>query len=45
MKVINRNRMLLWQIVQRGFRANGANDLSSFITEMSKWRSMVSDNA
>jgi pimeloyl-ACP methyl ester carboxylesterase len=38
MKVIDGNRMLHWQIVQRGFWANGATDLSSFLAEMSKWK-------
>ncbi|HEY2817389.1 MAG TPA: hypothetical protein VGK44_09695 [Casimicrobiaceae bacterium] len=38
MKMINGNRMLHWQIVQRGFWTNGATDLSSFLAEMSKWK-------
>jgi len=38
MKIINGNRMLHWQIVQRGFWTNGASDLASFIAEMLKWK-------
>jgi len=38
MAVVNGNRMLHWQIVKRGFWANGASDLASFIGEMWKWK-------
>ena len=38
MKVINGNRTLHWQIVQRGFWTNGASDLPSFLAEIYKWK-------
>jgi hypothetical protein len=38
MAVVTGNKMLHWQIVKRGFWANGASDLASFIGEMWKWK-------
>jgi alpha-beta hydrolase superfamily lysophospholipase len=38
MAAIDANRELRWKIVQRGFWTNGAQDLSSWMAEMDKWK-------
>jgi pimeloyl-ACP methyl ester carboxylesterase len=38
MSVLQKNRMLYWKVVKRGFWTNGASDLTSFLLEMSKWK-------
>jgi pimeloyl-ACP methyl ester carboxylesterase len=38
MSVIQKNRMLYWKIVKRGFWTNGAADMTSFLVEMNKWK-------
>ncbi len=38
MSVLQKNRLLYWKIVKRGFWTNGASDLSSLLVELGKWK-------